>query len=142
MKNEKANETKAESGKQRSEVECQRADVRRLEWWEALAPGERRFLCNVMRMIRAAKQSHLPEVAHAAAKWEITLACFIRVRLVVENRKAVSRKLKVRAGRANELNRHSAICITVGTVRRDGCASATASPSTLRSLPGASPNQD
>jgi hypothetical protein len=120
-----------------TKVNGQQAEVRRLEWWEALTPGEQKFLCFVMRSIRAAKKSQQPEVAHAAAKWEITLACFIKVRLIGQ------------AARGQRLTqkRKEAICITVGTFRRDAemdprDAGATASPSISRSPSDASPRQD
>jgi hypothetical protein len=68
--------------KLRKEYGKQQAEVRKLAWWESLPLGERDFLGNVMRMIRGAKRSHLPEVASAAVKWEGGFSCFIKVRLI------------------------------------------------------------
>ena len=56
--------------------------VKRVAWWEALAPGERKLICDLMRMLRGAKQSELRDVAIAAAKWERGIGCFIKVRLM------------------------------------------------------------
>jgi hypothetical protein len=56
--------------------------VRRLEWWESLTPGERKLICCVMRMLRGAKRSHSHDVAGAATKWERGIGCFIKVRLM------------------------------------------------------------
>ncbi|MEI6077909.1 MAG: hypothetical protein WCS94_20175 [Verrucomicrobiota bacterium] len=111
--------------------------VRRLEWWEALTPGEKKLICNLMRMLRGAKHSQIQEVARAAAKWERGIGCFIKVRLVGENRKAESRKQKW-IGLTQR--RQGAVCIKVESFRRDAetdprDAGATASPSTSRSLP-------
>ena len=67
------------------------------EWW-ALAPaGERRFLGGLARMMRSAKRSRSPDVARAAVKWGPTLGCFIKVRLMAEQRKA-DRRLEAEAG--------------------------------------------
>jgi hypothetical protein len=64
------------------------------EWW-AMAPlGERRFLGGLARMMRSARRSKSPGVAQAAVKWERALGCFIKVRLIGENRRAESRRLK------------------------------------------------
>lgn len=60
----------------------QQAEVRRLEWWEALTPGEKKLICNLMRMLRGAKHSQIQDVARAAAKWERGIGCFIKVRLM------------------------------------------------------------
>ena len=65
----------------------QKEAVRRLEWWEALTPGEKKLICNLMRMLRGAKHSQIQEVARAAAKWERGIGCFIKVRLI-NDRKA------------------------------------------------------
>jgi len=105
--------------------------VKRLEWWDALTLGERKLICNVMRMLRGAKQSELRDVAIAAAKWERGIGCFIKVRLVGENRKAVSKKQKW-IGSAQ--SRQGAVCITLNK--------STSSPTNVRSLPNASPNQN
>ena len=55
---------------------------RRADWWESLSPGERKLICNLMRMLRGAKKSQLWDVARAAAKWERGIGCFIKVRLM------------------------------------------------------------
>jgi hypothetical protein len=72
----------------------QGSEVGRLEWWDSLSSGERKLICSLMRMLRGAKRSQLLDVARAAAKWERGIGCFIKVRLVGENRKAESRKWK------------------------------------------------
>ncbi len=64
-----------------------RVQVRRLEWWEALTPGERKLICSLMRMLRGAKRSQWQDVARAAAKWEQGIGFFIKVRLM-NDRKA------------------------------------------------------
>ncbi len=56
------------------------------KWWTAAPAGERRFLRGLARMVRRARRSRSPEVAQAAAKWERTLKCFIKVRLMHERR--------------------------------------------------------
>ncbi len=61
------------------------------EWWVVLPPGERHVLGQVMGMFRGLKRSRVPRVARAAAKWERGLACFIKVRLKWEKRKAENR---------------------------------------------------
>lgn len=108
----------------------QKEEVRRLEWWEALTPGEKKLICNLMRMLRGAKKSELRDVAIAAAKWEGSLACFIKVRLIGQAAR----------GQRFTQRRQGAVCIKVESFRRDAetdprDAGATASPSTLRSLP-------
>jgi hypothetical protein len=104
----------------------QQAEVRRLEWWESLPPGERKFLCHVMQTIRTAKGSQWPEVARAAAKWEAGLSCFIKVRL----KNGASRWQ--RHGQSGQ--RQASMSISVKAV--------TSCPSTSRSLPGAFPDRD
>jgi hypothetical protein len=84
------------------------------EWWAVVPVGERKFLRELVRMMRSAKRSRSPEVAQAASKWAGTLGCFIKVRLVREKGKAEGRKRK---------------------------SAATACPSGERSQPGAVPNQ-
>jgi len=56
--------------------------VKQMEWWEALTPGEKKLICNLMRMLRGAKHSQIQEVARAAAKWERGIGCFIKVFLI------------------------------------------------------------
>ena len=68
----------------------QQAEVRRLEWWEALTPGEKKLICNLMRMLRGAKHSQLQDVARAAAKWERGIGCFIKVRLMNDRKARVT----------------------------------------------------
>jgi hypothetical protein len=68
------------------------------EWWAAIPEGEKTLLHAVARMLRSAKRSELQEVARAAAKWERGIGCFVKVRLITENRKAESRKLKWDSG--------------------------------------------
>jgi hypothetical protein len=57
------------------------------DWWTAVPKGERALLHAIARMLRSAKRSHLPEVARAAAKWERSIGCFVKVRLIEEKRK-------------------------------------------------------
>jgi hypothetical protein len=64
------------------------------EWWAAIPEGEKTLLHAIARMLRSAKRSELHEVARAATKWERGIGCFVKVRLMTENRKAESRKLK------------------------------------------------
>ncbi len=64
------------------------------QWWAMAPPGERRFLGGLARMMRSARRSKSPGVAQAAVKWQRALGCFIKVRLIAENQKAESRKLK------------------------------------------------
>ncbi len=64
------------------------------EWWANAPVGERRLLGALARMMRSARRSQSPDVARAAVKWERALGCFIQVRLIAENQKAESRKLK------------------------------------------------
>ena len=60
-----------------------------------MAPaGERRFLGGLARMMRSARRSESPGVAQAAVKWERSLACFIKVRLIGEKQRTESRRLK------------------------------------------------
>jgi hypothetical protein len=90
MKNEKAKVRKADNEMQKSEVKnhmtpCHSPKsgvVRKLEWWEVLTPGERKVICSVMRMLRGARRSRLPDVVVAAAKWECGIGNFIKVRLI------------------------------------------------------------
>jgi len=56
-------------------------------WWRALPWGERVFLVALARMLRAARESEHPGVKQAAAKWERSLGCFIKVRLMHEARR-------------------------------------------------------
>ena len=58
------------------------AKSRKLEWWESITPGERKLICNLMELLRGAKQSQLQDVAKAAAEWERGIGCFIKVRLM------------------------------------------------------------
>lgn len=92
-------------------------EVRRLEWWDDLTPGEKKLICNLMRMLRGAKHSQIQEVARAAAKWERGIGCFIKVRLLAEGHQ-----------------RHRRLSISVKSV--------TSSPSISRSQPSVSPNRD
>jgi hypothetical protein len=54
------------------------------EWWAGLPDGERELIRAVARMLRGARRSHLHGVARAARKWESSLNCFIKVRLINE----------------------------------------------------------
>jgi hypothetical protein len=60
----------------------------RPEWWVVVPPEERKILVDVMEMFRGLKQSQVPLVARAAAKWELRLGCFIKVRLMNQTPKA------------------------------------------------------
>jgi hypothetical protein len=64
------------------EERSQDSGVRKLEYWESLPPGERNFICCLMRMVRGAKRSQFRDVAAAATKWERGIGCFIKVRLI------------------------------------------------------------
>jgi hypothetical protein len=52
------------------------------EMWATLSTGERRLITALIRMLRAAKNSQIHDVARAAAKWESGITCFIKVRLI------------------------------------------------------------
>ncbi len=81
-------EEKQKFGKQKAEIGNENAEP---EWWAGVPDGERRLICAVARLLRSAKRSQVREVAWAAAKWERRIGCFIRVRLIDEQRKAEGR---------------------------------------------------
>lgn len=58
------------------------------EWWSAVPKDERVLLVSVVRMIQSAKRSRVPGVARAARKWELSLSCFLKVRLMNSCRRA------------------------------------------------------
>ena len=72
--------------RKKEEVRVRRAEPEIPEWWAVVPQGERTLLHAVARMLRSAKRSQLQEVAHAAAKWERGIGCFIKVRLMHERR--------------------------------------------------------
>ena len=72
------------------DVNGQKSEICRLEWWEALTPGEKKLICNLMRMLQGAKRSQLQDVARAAAKWERGIGCFIKVRLMNDRKARVT----------------------------------------------------
>jgi hypothetical protein len=57
-------------------------DVEKQKWWASLSSGERRLIWSVMKLLRSAKQSQVGDVASAAAKWESSLGCFMKARLM------------------------------------------------------------
>ena len=75
----------------KAEIGMGRAMTELPGWWAVAPVGERRFLGSLARMMRSAKRSKSPDVAQAATKWERTLGCFIKVRLMGERRKAECR---------------------------------------------------
>jgi hypothetical protein len=55
-----------------------------------------------------AKRSQAPELAQAAVKWERSIGCFIKVRLIAEGRRAERRQPQIdaaRQGRGSALKR-------------------------------------
>jgi hypothetical protein len=73
---------------------------------------EKEVIRGIVRAVRVLKQSRIPEVSRAAAKWDRSLSCFIKFRLM--NSVATPRRVVVRV---------------------------TSSPSTSRNPRGASPSQ-
>jgi len=71
----------------KTETGSRRAVVEAPWWWRVLPWGERVFLVALARMLRAARESEHPGVKQAAAKWERSLGCFIKVRLMHEARR-------------------------------------------------------
>ena len=76
--------------KLKNEIRSQKPEVRNFEWWESLTSGEQKLICSLMRMLRGAKRSQLADVARAAAKWERGIGCFIKVRLMNDNKVRVT----------------------------------------------------
>ena len=64
------------------------------EWWVGLPEGERQLIRGLERMLGGAKRSQVPEVARAARKWEASLNCFIKVRLM--NERTRQRRLRAK----------------------------------------------
>jgi hypothetical protein len=69
------------------------------EWWTRLAWEERALIRAVFRLLGRAKRSEAPELAQAAVKWERSLGCFIKVRLITEGRRAERRQPLMDTGR-------------------------------------------
>ena len=54
--------------------------------------GEKALIRAVFRLLGRARQSQARELALAAVKWERSLGCFIKVRLMTESRRATTDK--------------------------------------------------
>ena len=117
-------------------------------WWRDLPAEEKAVIRDLFSSIRGLKHGGTKPVAQAARKWERSIGCFIKFRLVGGASRAGG-KLKLTQRRKNAEGGR----IPVGKFRRaaetdprDGGSAAgngaTASRSTSRSLPGVSPNQD
>ena len=52
------------------------------QWWLMLPHEEKEVLHGIVRGIRLLKRSQSPQVANAAAKWERSITCFIKCRLM------------------------------------------------------------
>lgn len=99
-------------------------------WWQVLPNEEKEVIRDALRAFQGLKRSRSPEVAKAAGKWERSIKCFIKCRLVGENRKAESRKRK-----SNPPGR-------MPDSLAGKMPAATAGPASLRSQPGVSPSRD
>src|SRR5512147_1313818 len=51
-------------------------------WWRAVPKEERALLWSLVRMLESAKRSRVVGVVRAARKWESSLSCFMKVRLL------------------------------------------------------------
>lgn len=51
-------------------------------WWRAVPEEERALLRSLVGMLEGAKRSRVGGVVRAAHKWESTLNCFMKVRLL------------------------------------------------------------
>ena len=58
------------------------------EWWTRLPSGEKAVVRAVFRLLGIAKRNQSREIAQAAVKWERSLGCFIKVRLMAQWRRA------------------------------------------------------
>jgi hypothetical protein len=88
------------------------------EWWVTLPETEKTVLRTFMHSIRAMEECTSPQIASAARKWDATLSCFIKTRLI--NRKVRLSRAQVRSAGAGSTS-----------FRTGG-----------RNRPGASPNQN
>lgn len=52
------------------------------EWWTALPETEKIVLRNAILAVRLLTKSGSPQIARAAHKWDATISCFIRTRLI------------------------------------------------------------
>lgn len=101
MKHEEGRVKDAEARMQESEVSRDnkaagalgtRRDVP--AWWLEVPDAEKAVIRDVLTSIRGLKGSRSPQVGQAARKWERSIACFIRFRLIGEKQKTESRKLR------------------------------------------------
>jgi hypothetical protein len=73
------------------------------EWWVAVPETEKAVLRNVINSIRALKKCSSPQIASAAQKWDATISCFIRTRLI--NQKVRRYRTFLSVVRLNIVNR-------------------------------------
>jgi hypothetical protein len=76
----KAENQKVESGNQKCGRRC--IGLGCPEWWRAVPEEERALLWSLVRMLKSAKRSRIGGVVRAARKWESSLSCFMKVRLL------------------------------------------------------------
>ena len=92
-------------------------------WWRELPAAEKAVLRDVISSIRGLKHSRSGPVAMAARKWERSLACFIKFRLIGE-------RPQRRTAPPKQIAQPSP---------QGGDGQTTSSPTSGRSQPGASP---
>lgn len=63
-------------------------------WWVEVPAAEKAVIWDVLTAIRGLKGSRCPHVGRAARKWERSIGCFIKVRLIGENQSTERRKRK------------------------------------------------
>ena len=106
-------------------------------WWLEVPAAEKAVIRDVISSIRGLKNSRSGPVAMAARKWERSIGCFIKFRLMGgASRTGQQRKMEHTSSGAEPRHGHSPQRCEGVTIR------VTSSPTSGRNQPGASPSQD
>ncbi len=94
----KANNTEKNGSKPAVAEAMARPSGSKPDWWVAVPESEKIVLRNAIGAIRLQKKSRSPQIASAAQKWDATISCFIRARLM-------NRKVRLSTGNVRSISR-------------------------------------